>query len=96
MELVVDKIQTRLFVPEKDDFPSTFILSLPDAFGVNDKKVNQFVSRFSSTLNITVVLMDPFRGDPLNGGSPVNIDYSKLPGILNDLLLIRLVSDTYF
>jgi hypothetical protein len=74
------KFQINLYEPKELQFKDSLIIALPDVFGVNSEKTNSFVKKLSEAIGVTAVLMDPFRGNPWNNGTPIGADYSKFPG----------------
>jgi dienelactone hydrolase len=73
-------IRTLLYEPTKVVFPHAVIIAFPDAWGIDAEKTQIFLKRVSDAAGVHIVFMDTFRGDPLNGGTPIGFDFKKLPG----------------
>eukprot|EP01080_Neovahlkampfia_damariscottae_P006597 gene6597-10760_t len=76
------KIKVNLYVPTEVKIESSIIIAFPDVFGVDFEKTNVFLQKLSVSLGVPVALMDTFRSDPWNNGTPVNMDFSKFPAWL--------------
>jgi hypothetical protein len=74
------QFQSNYFEPKELKFKDSLIIALPDVFGVNSEKTNSFIKKLSEAVGVTAVLIDPFRGNPWNNGTPIGADYSKFPG----------------
>lgn len=77
-------VDVRLFVPQVRQFKNSLVVFLPDVFGLENKTTNLFMEKLSETLKVDVILLDLFRGDPWNKGTPIGADYSKFPGNIKE------------